>query len=131
MILGSSSGEKLSRLKKQSSNPPLLTVNYAANSEGHEEVLEHTQGIGVKLVIEVGGTKLYIQLLFTLWFNPFLLLFTHFLSLPSLRYLPSILTNGLNHPRRNERVSASQSQHSHRRNIQLWSKEPIFFGALT
>lgn len=56
VILSSSSDEKLSKMKKQFPNPPPLTVNYATNPEWHEDVLEHAQGVGFDLVIEVGGT---------------------------------------------------------------------------
>lgn len=35
--------------------PPILTVNYVQNSNWHEAVLKHTNGIGVDFVIENGG----------------------------------------------------------------------------
>lgn len=43
------------------SNPPLLTVNYANNPNWHEDVLKHTDGAGVDLVIEVGGIQSLIR----------------------------------------------------------------------
>lgn len=48
-------------MKKQFPNPPPLTVNYATNPKWHEDVLEHAQGVGVDLVIEIGGTGSLVQ----------------------------------------------------------------------
>ncbi|KAH7051356.1 chaperonin 10-like protein [Macrophomina phaseolina] len=42
-------------------SPPLLTVNYAKAQNWHEKVLEHTDGAGVDLVVEVGGTQSLVQ----------------------------------------------------------------------
>ncbi|KAE8154875.1 chaperonin 10-like protein [Aspergillus avenaceus] len=56
VILSSSSETKLRKMKEQFPSPPLLTVNYATNPEWHEEVLKLTDGAGVDLVVEVGGT---------------------------------------------------------------------------
>ncbi|KAB8230248.1 hypothetical protein ETB97_002173 [Aspergillus alliaceus] len=61
IILTSSSDDKLERMKEQFSSPPLLTVNYAKNPEWHEEVLKLTNGAGVDLVIEVGGTSSLVK----------------------------------------------------------------------
>ena len=61
VILSSSSDDKLKRIQEQYSNPPLLTVNYAKSPEWHKEVLEHTDDIGVDLVIEVGGTQSLVK----------------------------------------------------------------------
>lgn len=43
-------------MKKQFPNPPLLTVNYARHPNWHDDVLKLTNGIGVDLVLENGGT---------------------------------------------------------------------------
>ena len=55
VILSSSSDEKLNNAKKQFPYPPIFTVNYKDPS-WHEHVLELTDGIGVDLVLENGGT---------------------------------------------------------------------------
>ncbi len=55
ILLSSSSDEKLETVCKQFPDPPILTVNYAKNSDWHEEVLEHTDGVGVDIVLENGG----------------------------------------------------------------------------
>ena len=56
VILSSSSDKKLQQMKEKYSNPPLLTVNYSTNQNWHEEVLKLTDGVGVDIVIENGGT---------------------------------------------------------------------------
>lgn len=56
VILSSSSDDKLKKIGKQFPNPPLLTVNYGKSPEWHEDVLNLTNGEGVDLVVEVGGT---------------------------------------------------------------------------
>lgn len=56
IVLTSSSDEKLEKMKKQFPHPPLLTVNYAKNPNWHEDVLKITNGVGVDLVVENGGT---------------------------------------------------------------------------
>lgn len=61
VILSSSSDTKLDRIKQQFSDPPLLTVNYATNSQWHEEVLKLTDGVGVDLVVEIGGTQTLVK----------------------------------------------------------------------
>ncbi len=48
-------------MRKQFSNPPLLTVNYATNPQWHEEVLKLTDGTGVDLVVEIGGTQTLVK----------------------------------------------------------------------
>lgn len=53
VILTSSSDEKLKRMKESFS---VLTVNYARNPRWHEEVLKLTDGQGVDVVVENGGT---------------------------------------------------------------------------
>lgn len=61
VILSSSSDDKLKDMKERFSSPPLLTVNYAKNPAWHEEVLKYTNGAGVDLVIEVGGTQSLVK----------------------------------------------------------------------
>lgn len=56
VLLSSSSDEKLARLKARYAQPTLLTVNYATNSNWHEEVVRLNNGKGVDLVLENGGT---------------------------------------------------------------------------
>ncbi|KAL3449178.1 chaperonin 10-like protein [Aspergillus insuetus] len=60
VILSSSSDEKLSRISAQFP-PPLLTVNYKTNPDWHEDVLRLTDGEGVDLVMEVGGSPTLLQ----------------------------------------------------------------------
>jgi len=56
VILSSSSDEKLRDVcERFPGEPTILTVNYAANREWHEDVLKHTDGVGVDLVVENGG----------------------------------------------------------------------------
>lgn len=61
VIISSSSDKKLDDLKRKFSSPPLLTVNYSTHPEWHEEVLKLTDGIGVDLVVEVGGSLTLIK----------------------------------------------------------------------
>ncbi|KAF1848063.1 alcohol dehydrogenase [Cucurbitaria berberidis CBS 394.84] len=61
VIISSSSDKKLDDLKKKFSSPPLLTVNYSAHPDWHEEVLKLTDGAGVDLVVEVGGSSTLIK----------------------------------------------------------------------
>ncbi|KAL4984875.1 chaperonin 10-like protein [Aspergillus falconensis] len=61
VIMTSSSDEKLSNISSQFPNPPLLTVNYATNPEWQEEVLKFTDGVGVDLVVEVGGSNSLVK----------------------------------------------------------------------
>ncbi|KAJ5610093.1 NAD(P)-binding protein [Penicillium lagena] len=56
VILSSSSDVKLQSMKEKYGSPPLLTVNYAKNPKWHEEVLKLTDGVGVDIVVENGGT---------------------------------------------------------------------------
>lgn len=55
VILSSSSDQKLKTVCKQFPEPPILTVNYAKNPNWHEDVLKHTNGVGVDIVLEIGG----------------------------------------------------------------------------
>lgn len=43
-------------MKIKFSNPPILTVNYSDTPDWHEEVLKLTNGIGVDIVVENGGS---------------------------------------------------------------------------
>ncbi|KAK7712766.1 hypothetical protein SLS57_007720 [Botryosphaeria dothidea] len=61
VILSSSSDEKLRSTSEKFPAPPLLTVNYGKNPNWHEEVLKLTDGAGVDLVIEVGGTQSLVK----------------------------------------------------------------------
>ena len=55
VILSSSSDEKLMEVCKRFPQPPILTVNYAKTPDWHSEVLKHTDGVGVDIVLENGG----------------------------------------------------------------------------
>ena len=55
VILSSSSDEKLKAICNQFPEPLILTVNYAKSLNWHEDVLKHTNGIGVDIVLENGG----------------------------------------------------------------------------
>lgn len=55
VILSSSSDQKLKTVCQQFPEPPILTVNYAKNPNWHEDVLKHTNGVGVDIVLEIGG----------------------------------------------------------------------------
>ncbi|KAK3691820.1 hypothetical protein LTR37_018419 [Vermiconidia calcicola] len=55
VILSSSSDQKLQTVCEQFPEPPISTVNYATNANWHEDVLRHTDGVGVDIVLENGG----------------------------------------------------------------------------
>ncbi|KAL8669929.1 MAG: hypothetical protein Q9168_005509 [Polycauliona sp. 1 TL-2023] len=55
VVLSSSSDGKLKAISEKFPEPRILTVNYARNPEWHEEVLKHTNGVGVDVVLENGG----------------------------------------------------------------------------
>ena len=61
VVLSSSSDAKLKDMRERFSSPPLLTVNYATNPDWHEDVLKLTEGAGVDLVIENGGTSSLVK----------------------------------------------------------------------
>ncbi|KAL4729665.1 hypothetical protein ACLX1H_004086 [Fusarium chlamydosporum] len=61
IILTSSSDEKLEQIKKQFGKPEIQTVNYRAKPEWQKEVLRLTNGIGVDLVVENGGSSSLVQ----------------------------------------------------------------------
>ncbi|PWY87954.1 alcohol dehydrogenase [Aspergillus sclerotioniger CBS 115572] len=56
VILTSSSDEKLQQMKTKYSSPPVLTVNYSQTTDWDQEVLKLTDGVGVDIVVENGGT---------------------------------------------------------------------------
>jgi len=60
VILTSSSDEKLAKVRTQFTAAPILTVNYK-NPSWHEEVLRLTNGDGVDVVVENGGTGSLVQ----------------------------------------------------------------------
>ncbi|KAK5164124.1 uncharacterized protein LTR77_010215 [Saxophila tyrrhenica] len=60
VILSSSSDSKLESMRTKFADPPLFTVNYK-NAMWHEEVLNLTNGAGVDLVLENGGTGSVVQ----------------------------------------------------------------------
>lgn len=61
IILTSSSDKKLNEIKEQFGNPEIQTINYNTHPEWHEEVLRLTNGIGVDLVVENGGSSSLVQ----------------------------------------------------------------------
>ncbi|OAP57705.1 hypothetical protein AYL99_08443 [Fonsecaea erecta] len=67
VIISSSSDTKLARIQEQFSEkqrhqpPAISTVNYARNPQWHEEVLQLTDGEGVDLVVEIGGTQTLVK----------------------------------------------------------------------
>ncbi|EWY84348.1 hypothetical protein FOYG_14100 [Fusarium oxysporum NRRL 32931] len=61
VILTSSSDEELKQIKKQFGKPEIETVNYKAHPEWHKEVLRLTNGIGVDLVVENGGSSSFVR----------------------------------------------------------------------
>ncbi|OOF96680.1 hypothetical protein ASPCADRAFT_206864 [Aspergillus carbonarius ITEM 5010] len=56
VILTSSSDDKLQQMKTRYSSPPLLTVNYSQILDWDQKVLKLTDGMGVDIVVENGGT---------------------------------------------------------------------------
>ncbi|CAG9978594.1 unnamed protein product [Clonostachys byssicola] len=61
IILTSSSEEKLSTIKAQLGKPDILTVNYKTIPDWQNEVLRLTNGVGVDLVVENGGSSSLVQ----------------------------------------------------------------------
>ncbi|KAK7421375.1 hypothetical protein QQX98_002269 [Neonectria punicea] len=61
VILSSSSDEKLKTISDKFPTPPLLTVNYARNPSWYEDVLRLTDGVGVGLLVEIGGTASLVK----------------------------------------------------------------------
>lgn len=56
IILTSSSDTKLQQMKEKYSHPPILTINYSRTPDWDQEVMKLTNGVGVDLVVENGGT---------------------------------------------------------------------------
>jgi len=56
VVLSSSSDQKLKTVCEQFPEPPILTVNYIKTPNWHEDVLKHTGGVGVDIVLENGGS---------------------------------------------------------------------------
>ncbi len=61
VILTSSSDEKLERMKKLFGPPDIQTVNYTKFPNWHEEVLKLTDGVGVDLTIDSGGSSSIVR----------------------------------------------------------------------
>ena len=61
IILTSSSEDKLSKIKAQFGKPEIITVNYKTHPDWHEEVLKLTDGVGVDLVVENGGSSSLVK----------------------------------------------------------------------
>ncbi|KAK5714326.1 hypothetical protein LTS12_027841 [Elasticomyces elasticus] len=61
VILTSSSDEKLALIKSQFGQPEIQTINYLTHPDWHQEVLRLTDGIGVDLVVENGGSSSLVQ----------------------------------------------------------------------
>ncbi|RGP58638.1 putative alcohol dehydrogenase [Fusarium sporotrichioides] len=61
IILTSSSDQKLDQIKNQFGTPEIQTVNYKTHPEWQKEVLRLTNGIGVDLVVENGGSSSLVQ----------------------------------------------------------------------
>lgn len=55
VILSSSSDQKLKTVSELFPEPTIVTVNYVKNPNWHEDVLKHTNGVGVDIVVEIGG----------------------------------------------------------------------------
>lgn len=60
VILSSSSDEKLAKIRGRYSIPEVLTVNYT-NPDWHQDVMHLTNGNGVDIVVENGGTPSLVQ----------------------------------------------------------------------
>ncbi|KAL4933392.1 zinc-dependent alcohol dehydrogenase family protein [Aspergillus undulatus] len=61
VILTSSSDQKLSSIKTQLGHPPIQTINYRTHPNWHTKVLSLTNGVGVDLVVENGGSSSLVQ----------------------------------------------------------------------
>lgn len=61
IILTSSSDKKLSDISARFPDPPIQTINYSQTPNWHEELLKLTEGFGVDLVIEVGGSSTLLK----------------------------------------------------------------------
>ncbi|KAL4942661.1 hypothetical protein BDV06DRAFT_211632 [Aspergillus oleicola] len=61
IVLTSSSDAKLEQMKKKFDSPPILTVSYAKIPDWDQEVLKLTNGAGVDIVVENGGTSSLVK----------------------------------------------------------------------
>lgn len=61
VILTSSNDKKLRQMREKFANPPILSVNYATNPDWDEEVLNLTNGVGVDIVVENGGSESLVK----------------------------------------------------------------------
>lgn len=61
VILTSSSDDKLGKMKKHFGPPEILTINYSKCPAWHEQVLKLTDGVGVDLVVENGGSSSLVK----------------------------------------------------------------------
>ncbi|KAL4911129.1 hypothetical protein BDW74DRAFT_172584 [Aspergillus multicolor] len=61
IILTSSSDAKLTQMQEKLGSPPISTVNYAKNPDWEDEVLKLTNGVGVDIVVENGGTSSLVK----------------------------------------------------------------------
>jgi NADPH:quinone reductase-like Zn-dependent oxidoreductase len=57
VIMTSSSDAKAKAIQEQFTSTPVHTINYKNNPNWHEAVLRLTEGVGVDLVVENGGTE--------------------------------------------------------------------------
>lgn len=51
----------MEQIKKQFGKPEFQTVNYKTHPEWHKEVLRLTNGVGVDLIVENGGSSSLVQ----------------------------------------------------------------------
>ncbi|GKT54625.1 alcohol dehydrogenase [Colletotrichum tofieldiae] len=61
VILSSSSEAKITAIQKSFPSAPIHGVNYSTNPNWHADVLKLTDGVGVDLVVENGGTSSLVQ----------------------------------------------------------------------
>ncbi|KGO72141.1 Polyketide synthase, enoylreductase [Penicillium italicum] len=61
VILTSSSDKKLEQMKTKYSNPPIMTINYSQTPDWDKEVVRLTNGVGVDIVVENGGSSSLVK----------------------------------------------------------------------
>ncbi|CAI7664190.1 unnamed protein product [Penicillium discolor] len=61
VILTSSSDKKLEQMKIKHSYPPIMTINYSQTPDWDQEVLRLTNGVGVDIVVENGGSSSLVK----------------------------------------------------------------------
>ncbi|CAG8945897.1 unnamed protein product [Penicillium salamii] len=61
IILTSSSDTKLEKIKNQFGKVQIETINYKSHEDWHKEVLRLTNGVGVDLVVENGGSSSLVK----------------------------------------------------------------------